>query len=112
VQVGQRLCPLGAFRDICQHNIPFRFCGLVFLFVTVGMILALVLCQRLVNLCARLPLPGIVPKDRALTDPENYLVLASFAWYAIYFRSWLSLGSHPCQYCHAHIVILVRLVRR
>jgi len=81
-QVGQRLSPLGIFRDICQHNIPFRLCGLIFLFIPVGMFVALILYQRLTNLSTRLPLPlhGFVTKDVALADPENELVLVLSAW--------------------------------
>jgi len=112
-QVGQHPGPFGGFHGICQHNIPFRLCGLMFLFIPVGMSVALVLYQYLTNLSIRLPLPlpKIVTKDLALTDPENGLVLVLSAWYAIYFRPWLPLKSHSCQYCHAHIVILVRVVR-
>jgi hypothetical protein len=112
-QVGQRLGSLGIFHDTCQHNIPFRLCGLMFLFIPVGMLVALILYQCLTNLSTRLPLPlpGIVTKDIALTDPENELVLVLSAWYAIYFRSWHPLESDYCQCCHAHIVILVRVVR-
>jgi len=112
-QVGQPLGPLGIFRDICQHNIPFRLCGLMFLFIPVGMVVALILYQCLINPSTRLPLPvpGIVTKDVALTDPENELVLVLSAWYAIYFRPWLPIEYHSCQCCHAHIVILVRVVR-
>lgn len=86
-QVGRRLCTLGVFGDICQHNIPFRLCGLMFLFIPAGMPLALVLCVRCTNLSSRLLLPGIVPKGWAPTDPENGLVLVLPAWYVIYFCS-------------------------
>ncbi len=95
-QVGQRLGLLGVFRDICQHDIPFRLCGLMFLFIPVGMLVALILYQCFTNMTTRLPLPllGIVTKHVALTDPENELVLVLSAWYAIHFRSWLPLESN------------------
>ena len=85
----------------------------MFLFIPVGMLVALILYQCLTNMSTRLrlPLPGIVTKDVAFTEPENELVLVLSAWYAIYFRSWLPLESYSCQCCHAHIVILVRVVR-
>jgi hypothetical protein len=81
-QVSQRLGPLGVFRNIYQHNIPFRLCGLMFLFIPVGMIVALILYQCLTNRSTRLSLPllGFVMKDVAPTDPENELVLVLFAW--------------------------------
>jgi hypothetical protein len=102
---------MGVFRDLCRHNIPFRFCGLMFLFIPVGMLVALILYQCLTNMSTRLPLPfpGIVTRDVALTVPKNELVLVLSTWYyAVYFRSWLP---HSCQYCHADIVILVRVIR-
>jgi hypothetical protein len=100
-QVGQRFCSSGGFGNIWQHNIPFRFCGLMFLFIPLGMPLALILCQRCTDLSSRLPLPGIVPKGQALTSAENGLVLVLPAWYA----------THSCQRCHDCIVILVLVVR-
>lgn len=62
---------------VTQHNIPFRLCGLMFFFIFVGMLVALILYQRLTNLSTRLPLPlpGNLTKHVALTDPENDLVL-------------------------------------
>ncbi len=99
------------FRDICQHNIPFRLCGLMFLFIPVGMLVALVLYQRHTSLSARLPFPRIITKGVAPTDPENGLMLVLTAWYVIYFHSRLTLESLSCQRCHAHIVILVWVVR-
>ena len=86
----------------------------MFLFLPVGMLIALILYRRLVELFARLPLPGIVPKDMVLEDLESHLKLVLSGWYAIYFHSWfsLSLGSHPFQRCHAHISTLVCVVSR
>jgi hypothetical protein len=76
----------------------------MFLFIPVGMLVVLVVYQYLTNLSTRLtlPLPGIVTKD---------VVLVLSARYTAYFRSWLPSESHSCQYCHVHIVILVRVVR-
>lgn len=61
----------------------------MFFFIPVGMVVALMLYQRLTILSAHLPLPlpGIVTKYVALIDPENELVLVLSAWYAIYFNS-------------------------
>jgi hypothetical protein len=42
---------------------PFRLCGLMFFFIPVGMLVALALYQRLVNLLARLP-----PKRLSFTN--------------------------------------------
>jgi hypothetical protein len=106
---------MGVFRDVCQHNIPFRLCGLMFLCFS-SFLWGCLWFSSYINtsqICPRLPLPlpGIVTKDVVLTDPVNELVLVLSARYAAYFRSWLPLESHSCQYCHAHIVILVRVVR-
>jgi hypothetical protein len=62
----------------------------MFLFIPAGMLVSLVLYQRLVNLSTRVRLPGIIPKRLALTDPENNIVVGLSAWYAIYFIP----GSH------------------
>jgi len=45
-----------------QHNIPFRFCGAIFLFIPVGMVMAVVLHPLLTKLFDCLLLPGIQPK--------------------------------------------------
>lgn len=81
----------------------FRLSGLMFFFIPMGMLVALALYQRIVNLSVRLPLPGVIPKRLLLTDPENDLVVGLSAWYAIY--------SYP-QCFHDHIVVLFRMVRR
>jgi len=62
----------------------------MFLFIPIGMLIVLALFQPLAKLFARLPLPGIVPKDMPLAEPESRLMFALSAWYAIYFGSWLS----------------------
>jgi hypothetical protein len=82
----------------------------MFLFIPLGMSIALLLYQRCVELFARLPFPGIVPKGMVLDLPESHLKLVLSGWYAVYFLSWLSLGSHSFQRCHAYIPILVRVV--
>jgi hypothetical protein len=67
----------------------------MFLFIPLGMIVALILYQRLLEVFARLPLPGVVPKDMVLEDLESQLKPVLSGWYAIYFHSWFSLASHP-----------------
>lgn len=62
----------------------------MFLFIPAGMLVSLVLYQRLMDLSTRVRLPGIIPKRLALTDPENNIVVGLSAWYAIYFIP----GSH------------------
>jgi len=47
----------------------------MFLFIPLGMFIALILYQRLMELFTRLPLPGIVPKDMVLEDSESHLKL-------------------------------------
>jgi len=84
----------------------------MFLFIPLGMLIALILYQRFLELFARLPLPGIVPKDMVLEDFESHLKLVLSGWYAIYFHSCFSLASQPFQRCHAHISILVCVVSR
>jgi len=81
-----------------QHNIPFRLCGLMFLFIPVGMLVALILYQWLTNRSTRLPLPifGFVTKDVAPTDPENELVLVLSACVAMPISLfWFGWSSGP-----------------
>ena len=95
-----------------QHNLQFRLCGLMFLFIPLGMIIALLSYQFLTELFARLPLPGIVPNGMVLDEPERNLKLVLSGWYAIYFHFLTLVVSHSVQRCHAHIFILVWLVGR
>jgi hypothetical protein len=62
----------------------------MFLFIPLGMFIALLLYQRCVELFARLPFPGIVPKGMVLDLPESHLKLVLSGWYVVYFLSWLS----------------------
>ena len=91
---------------------PFRLCGLMFLFIPLGMFVALILFQRLMEVFARLPLPGVVPKDTVLEDSESQLKLVLSGWYAIYLHPWFSLASHPLQRSPAHKSIMVCVVSR
>jgi hypothetical protein len=60
----------------------------MFLFIPLGMFIALILYQRLTELFARLPLPGVVPKDMVLEDFESHLKLVLSGWYVeIHFHS-------------------------
>jgi len=93
-----------------QHNIPFRTCGAMFLFIPVGMLMAIVLYPRLTELFVRLPFPGIEPKGQKLDEVEQRLKVVIPAWYAIYFCFWLSRGDHYCQCCHANIITLAGVV--
>jgi hypothetical protein len=90
----------------------FRLCGLMFLFIPLGMFTALLLYRRLTALLARLPLPGIVPKGMVLDDFETNLKLVLSGWYAIYFQFLVLLGPHSFQRCHARVFILVCVVGR
>ena len=84
----------------------------MFLFIPPGMFIALILYQRHTELFARLPLPGIVPKDMVLEDPESHLKLVLSGSYAIHFHFWFPSASHPFQRCHANMSILVCVVSR
>jgi hypothetical protein len=64
----------------------------MFLFIPLGMVIALLLYQHLTRLFVRLPLPGIVPKGMALDDSESDLKLVLSGWYVGCSNSWLSLG--------------------
>jgi hypothetical protein len=64
----------------------------MFLFIPLGMFIALLLYQHLTRLFARLPLPGIVPKGMALDDSESNLKLVLSGWYVAYSDCWSSLG--------------------
>ena len=64
----------------------------MFLFIPLGMLAALLPYQRLAELFARLPLPGIVPTGMVLDEAESNLKLVLSGWYAIYSDSRLSLG--------------------
>jgi len=64
----------------------------MFLFIPLGMFIALVLYQPLTRLFSRLPLPGIVPRGMELDELESDLKLVLSGWYAnYYFDSWFSL---------------------
>ena len=58
----------------------------MFLFIPPGMFIALMVYQRFTELFARLPLPGIVPNDMVLEDPESHLKLVLSGSYASYFH--------------------------
>jgi hypothetical protein len=88
----------------------FHRCGLTFLFIPLGIVIALVLSQRLTKLFDRLPLPGIVPKEVILEEYEGNLKLVLSGWYEIYIHSWPSSRSHSFQCCLADITILVWVV--
>ena len=66
--------------DVDQHNVPFRFCGAMFLFILVGLLIGLVLHPRLSDLLYDLPLPGIVPKGQRLDEAESRLKVVIPAW--------------------------------
>lgn len=83
----------------------FRFCGLMFLFIPLGMFTALLLYRPLTALLARLPLPGIVPKGMVLDDSETNLKLVLSGWYAIHFQLLILLETSfvsalPCPYLY------------
>ncbi|KAH9958330.1 MFS general substrate transporter [Russula dissimulans] len=79
-----------------QHNIPFRYCGAMFLFIPVGMLMAVVLYPCLIKLFARLPLPGIKPKGRRLNEAERRLTVVIPACVAMPISLlWLGWTSGP-----------------
>ncbi|KAI0293552.1 MFS general substrate transporter [Russula brevipes] len=81
---------------IVQHKIPFHLCGVMFLFIPIGMLIVLALFQPLAKLFARLPLPGIVPKDMPLAEPESRLMFALSACAAMPISLfWFGWSSGP-----------------
>lgn len=67
-------------RVALQHNIPFQYCGLMFLGILFGMLLAILPYTFLVNMSDRIFLPGIERRGVATPPVESRLKVVVSAW--------------------------------
>ncbi|KAI0821868.1 MFS general substrate transporter [Trametes gibbosa] len=64
---------------IQQHGIPFQLCGVLFLSISLGMVISIVLFGPLVRLAERIRLPIIEPKGKKLPMEETHLKVVIIA---------------------------------
>ncbi|EMD31510.1 hypothetical protein CERSUDRAFT_119731 [Gelatoporia subvermispora B] len=84
---------------IQQHGIPFQLCGLMFLGVSLGMVIAIVVHPYLVRLSERIPLPGIERSGADRHPEETHLKVVLLACIALpvslFWFAWTSERGTP-----------------